>query len=92
VRVFLLSVSARADVDQRPLLPRRINWLADQEGRICALARAEFLRAAVANFGDVEIAFLIDAHSVRVEEASGPIGQRAPRVHQMSSEVVLDNL
>src|SRR5580692_510034 len=71
------------------LFPRGVNGLADEQLRIRALARAEFLRAAIADFGDVEIPFLVDAHSVRIEQASRPVGQRAPRVEQMPIEIVL---
>jgi len=49
------------------------------------------LSAAVADFGDVEVTLLVDAHSVRLEEAPGIVGQRAPSVEQVAVEIILDD-
>jgi hypothetical protein len=62
------------------------------EARVRTLSRTKFLRVTGPDFGGAKIALLIDAHSARLEQASGLVGQRAPRVEQVSSEVVLDDL
>ena len=46
------------------LFPRRADRLADQELGIRAFSRAELLHSPVFDFCDIQVAFLVDAHSV----------------------------
>ena len=62
------------------LFPRGVDWLPYEQRRIGPLARTKLLRTAIADFGDVEISFLVDTHSVGVEKTSRPVGQSAPRI------------
>src|ERR1700733_12765366 len=50
----------------RPLLPSRVDRLADELRGIRARALAELLRPAVADFSDVDVPFLIDAHAMNI--------------------------
>ena len=74
------------------LFPRRIHRRSDQERRIGALARTEFLEPSAPNLGDVPVALLIDARAVHVEERAGKVAQHAPGVEQPSVEIPLRNL
>jgi hypothetical protein len=49
------------------LFPSCIDGLADQQGRVRAAPRTQLLRSAVADLGDVQVAFLIHADAVGVE-------------------------
>src|SRR5438309_8593849 len=77
---------------QKRLLPGRIDWLADQELGVGAGARSELLRAAIIDFGDVEVPFLIHAEAVHAPEASREIAPSAPGIEQVSLEVVVQHL
>ena len=57
----------------RLLLLGGVDRLANQQRWIRSRPRADFLRAPIAHFRDVEIPFLIDAHAVGIEEPSGPL-------------------
>src|ERR1700733_5145266 len=75
-----------------PLFPGGVNRLADQECRIRARSGREFLRAAIGDFSYVQVALLIAAHAVHVEQPSRKIAQRSPGIEKMPVQVVLDNL
>ena len=60
------------------------NRLADQERRVRAGARPVLLRAAVVDFGDVEVAVLVDAHAVHAPHAAGEITPRAPGILEVA--------
>src|SRR5437870_997235 len=87
-------MAAAARMPQRPadLLPGLAKRLADEERRVRAGARLELLRAALIDFGHIEVALLIDAEVVHAPEPSGEVAPRAPRVQEVAVEVVLDHL
>ena len=74
------------------LLPGGVDRLADQEGRVDALTRPEFLHAARIHFGDVEIAVLIDRESMHAPETAGEVAPDAPRVQEVSLQIVFQHL
>ena len=57
------------------LFPSRVNWLADQECRIRTGTRAELLCAPIGYLGDIEIAFLVYTHPMRVEQTPREIAR-----------------
>ena len=66
--------------------------LADEERRIRARSRPEFLRAAVIDFGEIEIALRIHAHSVHVPQRARPIALTAPGIKIVPVEIEFDDL
>src|SRR5215467_8259228 len=74
------------------LFPGRIHRLADQKGGVYPLPRPEFLHPATVNFGDIKIAFLIDAKAVNTPESPGEIAPYAERVEEVSFQIVLQHL
>src|SRR5262245_26579278 len=83
VRLMLFSGS---------LFPRRVDRRTDEQRLVRIRPRTELLQAAVAHLRDVEIALLIHARTMHVEEAARVIAERAPGVEEMTLEVVLDDL
>src|SRR5438105_6017961 len=73
------------------LLPGASDRLPEQERGIRARARLVLLCAAVVHFGHVEVAVLIDAHAVHAPHAAGEIAPRAPRILEVSVEVVFQD-
>src|SRR5580704_8224813 len=76
----------------RRSLPCRVDGPAHQERRVRARARPIFLHAALVDFGNVDIAFLIDAEVVHAPHAAGEIPPGAPGIQEMALEVVLEHL
>ena len=50
------------------------------------------MHAAAGNFSDVEIAFLVHARAMHVEQSSGIIAQGAPGIEKVAVGVVLHHL
>src|SRR5206468_7943404 len=75
-----------------PLLPSRVDGLADQIRRIGSRAWTELLEASGVHFSDVEVAFLVRAHAVHTPERAGEIANSSPRVQQAAVEIVLQHL
>src|SRR6185312_6645182 len=73
-------------------LPHSFDRFAHEVVRIRALLRTELLHATAVHLGDVEVALLIDAHSVYAPQRAGEHAERAPRVQQMAFLVVLQQL
>src|SRR5579871_5188025 len=73
------------------LLQCGINRFADDISRIRSRSRNELLRAAIVDFGRVEIPVLIDAESVHSPESAGKVSPSAPGVQEMSFEVILQH-
>src|SRR5436190_2375422 len=77
---------------ERPILsPSRIDLLTDQEIRIHALTRREFLHAAGIDFGNVEISFLIDGKTVHAPEAAREIAPRSPGIEEVPLQIVFQH-
>src|SRR6186713_2893899 len=74
------------------LFPNPRNRLAHEIVGIRALLRPELLHAAAVHFGDVEVALLIDAHSVHAPQCAWEHAERAPRVEEMAFLIVLEQL
>src|ERR1051325_974802 len=74
------------------LPPGRVHGRADEQRLVRIRPRPELLQAAVAHLRDVEIALLIHARAVHVEETARVIPERAPRIEEVALEVVLDDL
>src|SRR5437667_125625 len=51
-----------------------------------------FLLASVIDFGDVQVAFRVDAHSVHAPESTWKIPPRPPGIHEVAVQIVLDHL
>src|SRR6266446_6963567 len=85
-------VRRRAVLISSVSFPGCINRFADGEVRVGAGAGFEFLHAAAVDFGDVEIAVLIDGKAVHAPEAAGEIAPDAPGINEMSLEIVFQHL
>ena len=72
--------------------PRRVHRLADQERRVRAGPRAVLLRASAVDFGDVEVAGLIDGEPMHAPESPGEIAPGAPGVQEVAVQIVLQHL
>src|SRR5260221_14400711 len=88
----LIRVHLRSFAAKRVLLPRRINRFADQERRVSPRPRPEFLYTAAVYFGDIEIAFLIDAEAMHAPECASSVAPDAPRIQEVSLQIVLQHL
>ena len=62
-----------AELAKSFLSPRRVHGLADQERRIRALTRPEFLHPSAVDLRNVEVPLLIDAEAVDAPEAARKI-------------------
>jgi hypothetical protein len=69
-------------------LPGRPDGLADHQRRVRIGRRTEFLRAPGVDFGEIQIAFLIDAHPVHVPEGPRPLAAAAPGIEIAAVYVV----
>ena len=74
------------------LFPRRVNRLANHECGICPGSWSEFLRATAIDFGNIEIALLVDAESVHPPKPARKIPPGSPRIKEMSFEIILQHL
>src|SRR5882762_5298551 len=63
--------------------PGRANRLANQQCRVGALPRDEFLRTAAPHLCRVEVAVLVHAELVRSPQSACRGGHRAPRIQQL---------
>src|SRR5215471_18703720 len=72
--------------------PGGIHGFADDEVLVGAGAGLEFLHPAVVDFGDIEVAFLIDREAVHAPEAAGEIAPHTPRIYKVSGEIVFQHL
>src|SRR5262245_58900030 len=86
------AAASRHAFTSRRLLPRRAYRFANKECRVGAGTRAELLRAALVDFGHVDVSLLVDADVVHAPEPAGEVTPRTPRVEEVSLEVVLQDL
>src|SRR6266581_3735094 len=63
------------------LIPHPGDRLAHQIVGIGALLRTEFLHATAVHFGDVEVAFLVHAHTVDTPQSSPQTCQSVPQAY-----------
>src|ERR1051325_11866687 len=70
----------------------RFYRLSDEQRRIGALARTEFLEAPAVDLGHVQIALRIHAHAVNVPEGAGPLPLAPPGVLVVPLDVELHDL
>src|SRR4029434_2946896 len=75
-----------------PLLPGGVDGRADQHCRVGAFTWSELLKAARVDFSDIQVSFLVCAHAVHAPQRSREIADSAPRVQQMTIQVVLQHL
>src|SRR4029453_18034780 len=61
------------------LFPGNAKRFAHEHRGVRALARPVLLRAAVVDFGNVDVSFLVDAEPVHAPHAAGEAAPRAPR-------------
>src|SRR5438270_162872 len=73
-------------------LLRGAHALAYEQRRIRARTRTEFFRAAVIDFGEIEIAVRIDAHSMDIPQSAGPVSLAAPGIKIVAIDIELDDL
>src|SRR5215467_8802097 len=73
------------------LFPGGVHGLGNEEGGVGAGSWAELLDAAAIDFGDVEVAFLIDAETVHAPEPAGKIAPDAEGIEKVAFEIVLEH-
>src|SRR5437016_12301593 len=73
---FLWLISSLLFID---LLPGRVHRLAHKKRRVRSRAGLELLDPPVVHFGDIEVAFLIDAEAVDSPEPAGKIARSEER-------------
>src|SRR5262249_19746102 len=74
------------------LSPCRVYRLAHEPSGIRALLWPVFLNAAVIDFGNVKVSFLVHAESMNTPETAGEITPHAPGIKELSIEIVLQHL
>src|SRR5262245_27263387 len=89
---LIMSSPSALRTSSRQLLPRRVDGFADQICRVRSRARTKLLETSGIHLRDVEVSFLVRAHSVHAPKRAWEIAHGSPCVQETAVKVVLQHL